>query len=66
VGAIAGLLLTAVNNLVLARHFGAAEASYSFWTVFLGKLLLVPSVMASIVWGFVFLRKPSRGPARRG
>jgi NhaP-type Na+/H+ or K+/H+ antiporter len=66
VGAIAGLLLTAVNNLVLARRFGAAEASYAYWAVFLAKLLLVPSVIASIAWGIAFLSKLSRGPAGGG
>jgi hypothetical protein len=65
-GVIAGLLLTAVNNLVLARGFGAAEGSYASWVIFLGKLLLAPSVVGSIVWGFVFLRKRPRGLARRG
>jgi hypothetical protein len=64
-GAIAGSVLTAVNNLVLARHFGAAEGSYVFLAVFLGKLLLVPSVMASTAWGLIFLRKRSPGPAGR-
>ena len=64
-GAIAGLLLTVVNNQVLAPRFGAAEGSYTFWAMFLGKLLLVPSVLGSIVWGFAFLRERSRRQARR-
>src|SRR3954453_8570614 len=64
-GAIAGSLLVAVNNLVLAPHFGAAEGSYLFGAVFLGKLLLVPSVLASIAWGLIFLRNRSPGPAGR-
>lgn len=58
-GAMAGLLLTAVNNLVLARRFGSAEGSYTFWALLLGKLLLVPSVLGSIFWGFAFLRTRS-------
>jgi hypothetical protein len=74
VGAIAGLLLTSVNNLVLARRFGAAEGSYVPWALFLGTLLLVPSAIASIAWAVVFLHKPfdcrppamsSRRPAAR-
>jgi NhaP-type Na+/H+ or K+/H+ antiporter len=66
VGVIAGLFLTAVNNLVLAPRFGAAEGSYEYWTVFLSKLLLVPSVIASIAWGVVFLSKRSRESDRGG
>ena len=65
VGALGGLLLTAINNLVLAPRFGAAEGSYSFWTMFLAKLLLLPSVAGSIVWGFASLRKQPRGSAGR-
>lgn len=34
--------------------------------LFLAMLLLVPSVMASIAWGIIFVRQRSRGPARRG
>jgi hypothetical protein len=65
-GAIAGLLLTAFNNLVLARGFDAAQSSYAFWAMFLGKLLLAPSVVGSIVWGVAFLRKRPRVLERRG
>ncbi len=61
-GVIGGLLLTAINNLVLARRFGAPESSYAFWAMFLGKLLLVPSVVGSIIWGFAFLRKQPGAP----
>ena len=64
-GVIGGLLLTAINNLVLAPRFGASEGSYAFWAMLLGKLLLVPSVVASIVWGFVFLRKQPGAPMPR-
>lgn len=63
-GALVGLLLTAVNNLVLARRFGAAEGSYQFWALFLAKLLFVPSLVGSIIWGLSFWRKGSRGSAR--
>ena len=66
VGVVGGLLLTAINNLVLARRFGAAEGSYAFWAVFLGKLLLVPSVVGSIIWGFAFLRRQPRAATGRG
>ena len=65
VGALGGLLLTAINNLVLAPRFGAAEGSYSFWAMFLAKLLLLPAIAGSIVWGFASLRKQPRGPAGR-
>ena len=60
VGAIAGLALTAFNNLVL----DAAEGSYLFWATLLGKLLLIPSLVGGIVWGVVFLQKRARGSAR--
>jgi hypothetical protein len=60
-GAIAGLLLTAFNNLVLVD---AAQGSYAFLAMFLGKLLLVPSLVGSVVWGFAFLRTRPHGPAR--
>jgi hypothetical protein len=59
VGAASGLVLTAVNNLILARRFGAAEGSYEFWALFLGKLLLLPSIGVSIFWGITFLRSRS-------
>ena len=65
-GVIGGLLLTAINNLVLARRFGAAEGSYAFWAMFLGKLLLVPSIVGSIIWGFAFLRKQPGAATGRG
>ncbi|HEY4185899.1 MAG TPA: hypothetical protein VGP07_12575 [Polyangia bacterium] len=63
-GALVGLLLTAVNNLVLARRFGAAEGSYEFWAMFLARLLFVPSLAGYIIWGVSFWRKRSRGSAR--
>lgn len=59
-GALVGLLLTAVNNLVLARGSGAAEGSYRFWAMFLAKLVFVPSLVGSIIWGISFWRKRSR------
>jgi hypothetical protein len=65
VGALAGLLLTAINNLLLVPRFGAAGGSYSFWAMFLAKLLLLPSVVGSMVWGFASLRKQPRGSAGR-
>ena len=63
-GALVGLLLAAVNNLVLARRFGAAEGSYQFWAMLLAKLLFVPSLVGSIVWGVWYWRKRSREPAQ--
>jgi hypothetical protein len=65
-GVIGGLSLTAINNLVLAPRFGAPEGSYTFWAMLLGKLLLVPSVVGSIIWGFAFLRKQPGAPTGRG
>lgn len=63
-GALAGLSLTAVNNLVLAPRSGAAEGSYQFWAMVLAKVLFVPSLVGSIIWGTLFWRKGSRGSAR--
>lgn len=60
-GAIVGLLLTAINNVILAPRSGAAEGSYGFWAMFLAKLLFVPSLAGSIIWGILFWRKRSRG-----
>ena len=59
-GALVGLLLTAVNNLVLAPRSDAPEGSYEFWAMFLAKLLFVPSLAGSIIWGISFWRKRSR------
>ena len=40
-------------------------AQLTFWATLLGKLLLVPSVVGSVIWGFAFLRKQPVAPAGR-
>jgi hypothetical protein len=60
-GALIGLSLTAVNNLVLSPHSGASQGSYEFWAMFLAKVLFVPSLAGSTIWAIWFWRKRSRG-----
>jgi len=63
-GALVGLLLTAVNDVIVAPRTGGPDGSYQFWAMLLAKLLFAPSLVASIIWAIAFWRRRSRAQAR--
>ena len=50
-GGLSGLLLAAINNFILVPYFGAAEATYYWWVVFMAQMGSAGFGVLSMAWG---------------